>query len=395
MIQFRKNYDIVVAGGGIAGVAAALSAAPRGHKVALLEKQMIIGGLATSGLIFIYLPLCDGNGKQLLFGIAEELLKRSMKYSPCDLPQRWGGQEKDAFYGFRQGDRYQVIFSPAGFTIALDEALAEAGVDLWLDTLICATNTAADGKITSVEVENVSGRGELSAKCFIDATGSAALIRQAGGEVEVGQNYQTPWIMEKGIEEHIFSMEEHLGIKSFGKFTHEYLLGNPLDGKVNTGYIRTAWASAREHYEQSYQSGADRHTLYPVLLPGMPQFRMIARIEGMKTIGDGDDGKCFDDSIGLYPDWRKSGKVWETPYGTLLPEKIRGVLAAGRCISTTGDAWDAFRVIPAAAMTGEAAGTAAALALQKNCDPAELTAEQLRTELRQAGFLFHIEETLS
>ena len=94
MIKFRKHYDIAVAGAGIAGVSAALSAARRGYKVVLLEKQMIIGGLATSGLIFIYLPLCDGTGRQWLFGIAEELLKLSMKYSPCDLPPQWGGSGK-------------------------------------------------------------------------------------------------------------------------------------------------------------------------------------------------------------------------------------------------------------------------------------------------------------
>ncbi len=390
MIQYRKSYDVVVAGGGIAGVAAALSAARRGHKVALLEKQVIIGGLATSGLIFIYLPLCDGEGNQLLFSIAEELLLRSMKYSPCDLPQRWGGQQEGAFYGFRHSDRYQVIFSPAGFTIALDEALAEAGVDLWLDTLVCASNTASDGKITSIEVENISGRGALSAKCFVDATGSAALIRQAGGEVETGLNYQTPWIMERSPEEHIFSMEKHIGIKYFGQLTKEYAAGNPLDGAENTGHIRKAWTSAREHYDQSYQAGADRHTLYPVILPGMAQFRQTARIAGVQTIGNGDHGKYFEDSIGLYPDWRSAGKVWETPYGALLPEKIRGVLAAGRCISTTGDAWDAFRVIPAAAMTGEAAGLAAALSVEKGCDPIEHKPEELRSILTEKGFRFHL-----
>jgi NADPH-dependent 2,4-dienoyl-CoA reductase/sulfur reductase-like enzyme len=72
---FEKKYDVVVAGAGVAGVAAALAAARRGHSVALIEKQTIIGGLATSGLIFVYLPLCDGNGRQVTFGISEELLK--------------------------------------------------------------------------------------------------------------------------------------------------------------------------------------------------------------------------------------------------------------------------------------------------------------------------------
>lgn len=391
MIKFRKHYDIAVAGAGIAGVSAALSAARRGYKVVLLEKQMIIGGLATSGLIFIYLPLCDGTGRQWLFGIAEELLKLSMKYSPCDLPPQWGGVEKDAYYGFNHADRYQVIFSPAGFTLALDEALKTVGVNLWLDTLICAVNTASDCKITSIEVENISGRGEITADCFIDATGSAALIRHAGGIVETAENYQTPWIMDRNTTDHVFSLEPTLGIQTFGSFSPDFSTGDPLDGSANTEYIRSAWNEARKYYLAAYASGDDRRTHYPVILPGMAQFRKIARIAGIKTLGDGDHGKYFDDSIGVYPDWRRCGCVWETPYAALLPEKIRGCLAAGRCISATGDAWEAFRVIPAAAMTGEAAGTAAALALQKHCDPVELTVAEIQDELHKQGFQFHID----
>ena len=103
-------------------------------------------------------------------------------------------------------------------------------------------------------------------------------------------------------------------------------------------------------------------------------------------------GRHFDDSIGLYADWRKAGYVWETPYRTLLPEKVNGILAAGRCMGAVGDAWETFRVIPAAAMTGEAAGAAAALSVQHNCDPKELDIEILRAELRKNNFKFHLEE---
>ena len=87
-----------------------------------------------------------------------------------------------------------------------------------------------------------------------------------------------------------------------------------------------------------------------------------------------------------------AGKVYETPYGSLLPEKVRGVLACGRCMSADGDAWESFRVIPAAAMTGEAAGTAAALAVEKNCDSSELAPETVRAELRKNNFKFFFEE---
>ena len=77
----RKEYDVVICGGGVAGVAAALAAARRGMKTALIEKTILPGGLATSGLVLVYLPLCDGHGTQMIYGISEELLTVSNKYA--------------------------------------------------------------------------------------------------------------------------------------------------------------------------------------------------------------------------------------------------------------------------------------------------------------------------
>ena len=76
-----NRYDIAVCGGGFAGISAALAAARQGKRTLLLEKQFLLGGLGTAGLITIYLPLCDGFGHQVSFGIAEELLRLSIKHS--------------------------------------------------------------------------------------------------------------------------------------------------------------------------------------------------------------------------------------------------------------------------------------------------------------------------
>lgn len=84
------SYDIAVCGGGFAGISAALAAAREGKKVVLFEKQYMLGGLGTSGLVTIYLPLCDGVGHQVSFGIAEELLKLSVKYgAEAKYPENW------------------------------------------------------------------------------------------------------------------------------------------------------------------------------------------------------------------------------------------------------------------------------------------------------------------
>jgi hypothetical protein len=385
-MDFEKSYDVVVVGSGVAGVAAALAAARRGKSVALIEKQSLIGGLATSGLVYVYLPLCDGNGRQILFSIPEELLKLSLRYSPFDLSDAWGGKVGAGF------PRYMCHFSPAGLTIAMDGALREAGVEVWLDTLVCTAETH-DGKVTAIEVENVSGRGRIGASCFVDATGDATIVRRAGGEVVTCENYKTPWVMESSPDTRQYPLIGSVHIKVFGAWKEEFLAGCGLEGKNVTAFTRDTWQTLRDYYDRSYAEGfSDRYELFPVHLPAMPQFRKIARIKGRSTLYDNQHDTHFADSIGLYADWRKSGHVWETPYGTLLPDGVRGVLAAGRCISTDGDAWEVYRVIPAAVMTGEAAGTAAALAVENQCAPDELDAAQVQDALRANHVKIHLDE---
>ncbi|MBR4873900.1 MAG: FAD-dependent oxidoreductase, partial [Clostridia bacterium] len=86
----NKNYDVVVVGGGVAGIAAAVAAARKGASVLLLEKSVNLGGLATIGLISWYEPLCDGEGNQMIASIGEELIKLTAKYGFDSIPEQWG-----------------------------------------------------------------------------------------------------------------------------------------------------------------------------------------------------------------------------------------------------------------------------------------------------------------
>ena len=81
--------------------------------------------------------------------------------------------------------------------------------------------------------------------------------------------------------------------------------------------------------------------------------------------------------------------MWEIPYGTLLPQRVTGLLVAGRCISSEGDAWEVTRVIPPAALTGQVAGLAAGLAIQHGTTPDQIAASTLQTELERLGIPFH------
>ena len=383
-----KHYDIVVCGGGIAGVAAALAASRKGKKVLLAEKQAILGGLGTSGLIYIYLPVSDDNNKIVTSGISEELLRRCPEYGPFDMPEAWGGPE-GADCG-HAGPRCLCCFSPAGYALTLEKMLREADVDLRLDTSVIGAVCDGSNRLTEAELFCASEREKVSADCFIDASGGAYLLHMAGAAVRPGLNRVSPWVMEMNDQPR----------------SRYYFTGNvsiyPSSDELTATEKREAFTAQdmqkflKRQYEiirSTYDNlpAERKKTCYPLYLPGMAQVRKIACIEGMAEIAEGFAGVPVKDSVGVAADWRGMNPSWETPYGALVPKKVRGALAAGRCINTPGDnAWEVFRVIPAAAMTGEVAGTAAAMSVSRGIDPADLPVTDLQNELVKNGNILHI-----
>ena len=384
-----NHYDIVVCGAGIAGTAAALAAARKGKKVAVIEKQTVVGGLATSGLIYIYLPISGSDGRIVTSGIAEELLCHSVAYGPFDLPENYSkvpGGDSGRYAG-----RVECCFSPAGYTLTLEKLLREAGVDLWLDTSVIEVRCDSQNRICEAGLFCGFERWNVSADCFIDASGGAYMLQMAGEKVFGEVNYITPWFIEYGdgsLRRETGPLAENLTVNHFcGSWE------NSMNSVIHAGemqeFIRRQYQEIRRHFDKV----DDKSKLFPVHLPAMPQTRKIARIDGMSLITDGDCGVYREDSIGVAADWRKLAPSWETPYGALVPRRVRGALAAGRCINSAGDAWEIFRVIPAAAMTGEAAGAAAAMAIDRGIDPAEVPVADLQADLRQNNVILHIAES--
>lgn len=388
-MDFTRHYDVVVTGGGIAGVAAALECARKGLSTAIVEKTVFLGGLATAGLIHIYLPLCDGYGRQVITGLAEELFHLSYKYGPGGLPSNW----RDA-----GGHRFQTWYSPSAFILALDEEIEKAGVHLWLDTLFVRPNLEGD-RVTAIEVENKSGKGLLRAERFIDASGDADLLFRAGAETIEGQNWLSYWA-------HIFSAIQlreqepeqayKLLLRTFGG--NNAGEGHPrgaarisgLEAEEITAFILDGRRMLREKLiQEQAQSSNDRFTLFPETLPAMAQLRTTRRIHGVDNLDSGQNNLRFETSLGLTGDWRKAGPVWEIPYGVLVPRHVRGVLAAGRCIAAGGDAWEVMRVIPPAALTGQLAGLASWLSIQENVLPDMLPASAIQAEQLRRGHKIH------
>ena len=387
----ERTYDLVVAGAGVGGVAAALAGARAGLRVALVEKQALCGGLATSGLVNVYLPLCDGRGRQVTFGIAEELLWLSAKYGPGDPPPEWRSPES--------GQRFRVIFSPAAFVLALDEVLDEAGVEMWLDTLVCAA-AVEDDRLAAVEVENADGRSRMRAKCFIDATGDAVVAHRAGAACRESGNWLTVWAFQINDAETEEAVARALGTPVLTQVRFGGGGVGPLappDGGYFAGraedvtrFLLDGRREVRKHYERLQAKGLDRREVFPIRLPTMPQFRTTRCIVGRDTVRDGMANRPVEDPVGLVGDWRRSGDVWAIPYGALVPERLRGLLAVGRCIAAEDDAWHATRVIPTAALTGETAGVAAALAVKSDTTPDAVPVRDLQEELTRRGFVLRL-----
>ena len=361
--EFKGNFDVIVVGGGIAGIAASVSAARRGANVLLIEKQVNLGGLATGGLISWYEPLCDGEGKQMVCGIAEELIKLSAQYCFDNLPECWGGKSGNE----PRNQRYSTFYSPTLFSAALDEFVIENGVKIRFDSLATypvMNNNVCEGVI----VESVNGREFFGARVVIDATGDASVMHRAGVPTVVGENFMT-YIAHYYDLDMAEQLVENKNTCAFRKWvnTGSDMFGNghPEGMRLLTGVSCediTDYVIAGKKNLLARFSERNKNTFDVMTLPTMPQFRTIRRIVG-KTDFNAIDGETYTDSIGNSGDFRPDGigKHYQIPLGALYNESFPNLIAAGRIISAPqGDGWEVARVIPTCALTGEAAGRIAA-----------------------------------
>jgi hypothetical protein len=395
-LDFEADFDVVVAGGGVAGVAAALAAARDGAKTCLLEKTVFPGGLATTGCILHYLPLSDCRGNQVTFGISEELLLASLKYGPGDVPPDWMDPETKT--------RYTAKFNPASFILAMDELLGAAGVDVWLDTLVCGARVEA-GRLAGIEVENKSGRGLICGKVFVDATGDADIAHRAGAPCATGKNRLAIWSLAYSLDAARQAVAQESGhplmklvtegaLDDGSKAIRGVRSFSGVDGQDVSEFVLTSRRYLLDYYkrEQAKRGANGRKDIFPAFLPGMADFRTTRRIDGIYTMGNGDKFKHFPDSVGIAAEWYAGRTLWETPYRALLPKKARGLLVAGRCMGAAGQAWSVMRVIQSAAMTGEVCGLAAARSVDRATTPDKLDVPWLQGELVKRKFVLDVRE---
>ena len=382
--KVEDRYDVAVCGGGIAGIAAALAAARHGAKTVLFERQFMLGGLGTAGLITIYLPICDGYGRQVSFGLAEELLRESIRDGAEDkYPDNW--LEADG-PRTRADKRYQVRYNAQLFAIRAEQMLLDAGVNILYGTYVVGAQTQ-EGKIRYLITENKSGRRAWQVKSVVDSTGDADIALFAGAPTATfgAGNIPAGWYYSTGKEGYALHMVGALNAESWKKAREKVdgkavLLG--LDGQELSDYVHTPHMRTYADFCSRRQQDP---TIFPVTMATVPQLRMTRRIRGAYELDESEVHTRFDDSVGMVSDWRNRGPVFEVPFRTLYANEVKNLITAGRCTSVTDSMWDIMRVIPCCSVTGQAAGTAAAL----TDDFAALDVTKLQEILEQDGVVLH------
>lgn len=392
MMNDDRRCDVLVCGGGFAGISASLAAARSGKKTILIEKQFLLGGLGTAGLVTIFLPLCDGMGRQVSFGIVEELFRLSISMGAEDeYPENWLDSD-DTSKRTRDDKRFQVRYNPHLFAILSERLLEEAGVEILYGSYAVGADMTGNS-INHVIIENKSGRQKIKVRSVVDATGDCDIAWFSGAPTEEFQrgNILAAWYYYMDEKDNHLNM---LGVADIPEeqATEGYQVEmlhagrfSGLDGDEISYMTRLSHQAILADILRRREKG---QMVTPTSIATIPQIRMTRRIIGEYTLHDVESHKFFEDSIGMIPDWRKRGPIYEIPFSTLYSKAVRNLIAAGRCISVTDRMWDISRVIPCCAVTGQAAGTAAAM----TDDFSTLDIRELQRTLVNSGVVLHESE---
>lgn len=374
--------DVIVVGGGPAGVSAAYAAAREGAKTVLIEREGYLGGLWTGGLV---LPLNaaramekDGVTRQSCTGIMGEMVSRLEALGMIVPNDGKSGPVPD----------------PEATKYMLQCMLEEVGVQVIYYALAC--DAVMDGKkIKAVILETKSGRLAVTGSQFVDCTGDGDLFAWAGEDFElrkyhVGAMYRVggvPDSMKLGDKTPLPGVR-NLNVRSeYDQNGLDVLNVSRLQGIIR----KRIWEET-----ESFKQKEGGESIYLLDTPAKLGVRMTRVLKGQYcvTMDDSMNWTEFPDCIGLSgrdatakyqgKEYRWNERpIWQIPYRSLLPRKTDNLLVAGRCCSfDEGLTWDA-REVGTCIVTGQAAGTAAALCVREKTSPSALSVELLRSVLKE------------
>jgi len=411
------SVDVLVVGGGPAGFIAATAAARLGVSVLLLERYGCLGGLATGGLVLYMAGLADGDNTRRVGGIPWESLERL---------RHMGGLASDGPLRLHvDSELYQVV---------ADQLCIESQARLGLHAL--AVDALKDGnRVTGVIIETKRGRQAVLSRACIDATGDGDIAARAGAEFDTGRQRIGLNMKVGGVNEERYQQfqQEHPDRAralraqvramdgypiSLGSTPHSDIgvywvnvlgLASRDTAGTETGTIHEIFdgkLSAIDPDDLSYAQTTLRQKLVQSLafyrdnVPGYGDARILSfapqlgvresrRIAGLYEIKrhDLETSRTFPDAIGSAGLGVLDNRPYQIPYRSLVPRGLDGLLVAGRCISADHWSQQAIRLIPAAMVSGQAAGTAAALCALGNTQPRSLETSDLRTQLSADGVI--------
>lgn len=422
-IPVLAKYDVIVIGGGAAGIGAALAAAEKGAKTALVERFGFLGGMATAGFVN---PMSEFsyNGRQVVGGIAWRFAQKLIAY---------GG-------GLVEEPRCNVSFNPEIYKLAAQDLLMEAGVKCYMNTVLLDCQMEGN-TVSSIVVSNKSGIAALEASYFIDASGDADLCAMAGVEflpqVEAmqpgtmcftlgGVNTETERmhiIHQRNYRfnhQATFVREPLLALRKEGvevpQFGGPWLATTLVPGSITVNMTRSAMnaVDAEDYQAAETKMRRDVFRLVELMKEHVEEFkdcyitaiatvagiRESRRIKGVHVLGGMEYVKAyhFEDAIArsahavdihlpgddgqklTFPE--DAGFI---PYRSLITETHPNLLAAGRCISADGEAFAAIRVQAPCMESGQAAGFAAAMCVKSGKPVQDVDTAELVAQVREAG----------
>lgn len=438
------EFDVVIAGGGPAGINAAIAAGRAGAKTLLVERYGFLGGMSTVALVYPWMTFHTETGRQVIKGIAQEIVERLMEIegSPGHLRDTVGFTNTVTPY---HPEKYKLL--------ALD-MLEEAGVEVLVHSFIDSVEVEGN-IIKSIRLVTKSGPIYVSAKQFVDTTGDADIAYLSGAPCLKGRDKDhkmQPLTMKfrmRGVD--VAKIKEAMkknpsnfykktpiaeldelpltGVQGFYKEWNEsgipinrdqvlFFIG-PENDEVLVNCTRVQGLDGTNVFDLTKGEREGRKQVMMMAeflqstIPGFEKasisavgsqigIRETRRIEGQYslTIEDVIVGKKYDDTIAIsgYPvdihdptgrgvqanDIEGDGS-YGIPYRCLVPKQIENLLVAGRCISTTHEALATTRLTPSCMATGQAAGTAAAIALADRVAPKDIDVVKLREYLAKNG----------
>lgn len=408
-VPVLRHADVLVVGGGSAGVSAAVAAAREGAEVVLVERYGSLGGLATGGLIVLLLTLDDGAGRQVIGGLCQETVDRLRARGGAFHPPRaeWGRRDPELVARYRRWGllwgsaraqhrvRYGVAYDPEVLRQVLFDLVGEAGVDLLLH-MWGAAALVEDGRVRGVAFESKAGRRALLADVVVDATGDGDVFTSAGCAHESERVHPWLWFRIGGIPDVARAIEQGGGFETPNPGVVLYPWGSAagIDRKIDATDPRDLTRAEVECRRLVMDEFARLRAAVPELREahlcniatqlGITESR---RLRGRFVLERAHMDRPHPDAICITGHWTRYGAVYAIPYGSLLPRETRNLLAAGRCISVDHRVHHATKEIPACMAVGQAAGIAAARAAASGCDVAEVDVRDLQRRIRAVGGL--------